>query len=396
MRRYIQRAIEQELLVSASSFPVVIVTGARQTGKSTLLKHLFPNHKYVTLDYPNIRNLALNDPELFLDNYGENLIIDEIQYAPDLLQYIKIRVDENRDKTGVYLLTGSQYFPLMAGVSESLAGRVSVHNLLGMSIEELGLTRDSLDAGTTFNYIFSGFYPDPLLHGVRVSDFYGSYLQTYLERDIRSLMAVHDLSVFSTFMEILAARAGSVLNLNEVSRDCGVSFSTAKRWLSLLESTQIVYLLRPFFKNVSKRVVKSPKLYFYDTGLLAYILRYQSSETLLSGAAAGNIFENFVIIEFIKQKANHAVNAEFYYYRDSNGNEVDVVIEQEGGYSLVELKMAKTLKDRFAQGLRTAASVIAGSSLYLLSFDTKNIPMAGDVKAMFWQDFVPQIGKSPQ
>ncbi len=388
MNRYIHRAIEPELLASASSFPVVIVTGARQTGKSTLLKHLFPKHKYITLDYPVIRNLAQNDPELFLDNYGNNLIIDEIQYAPELLQYIKIRVDERRDINGRYLLTGSQYFPLMAGVSESLAGRVAVHSLLGMSLEELGLASDSLDINSTFEYIFRGFYPDPLLHDLNIANYYGSYLQTYLERDIRSLLAVHDLSLFNSFLELLAARAGSVLNLNEISRDCGVGFTTAKKWLSLLESTQIVYLLRPYFKNISKRVIKSSKLYFYDTGLLAYILRYQTSQTLLSGPMAGNIFENFFIMELLKQKNNHGVNAELYYYRDSNKNEVDVVIEHNGTHSLIELKMAKTLKDKFANTLRKVSSLFPSSELYLLSFDKKNIPMHGDVRSMFWYDFM--------
>lgn len=388
MKQYVHRAIEQDILASADNFPVVVVTGARQTGKSTLLKHLFPKYKYITLDYPNIRNLAQNDPELFLDNYGVNLIIDEIQYAPELLQYIKIRVDENREQNGQYLLTGSQYFPLMAGVSESLAGRVAVHTLLGMSIEELGLTQESLDVNSVFELIFTGFYPDPLVHNVKILNFYGSYLQTYLERDIRSLLAVHDLSLFNSFLEILAARVGSVLNLNEISRDCGVSFSTVKKWLSLLESTQIVYLLRPYFKNVSKRVIKSPKLYFYDTGLLAFILRYQSSPTLLSGPMAGNFFENFVIMELLKQKANHGINEELYYYRDSNKNEVDVVIEHNGMHSLIELKMAKTLKDKFVQMLRKISLVIPDSELYLLSFDTKNIPMGGDVKAMFWYDYL--------
>jgi predicted AAA+ superfamily ATPase len=373
---------------SAADFPVVIVTGARQTGKSTLLRHLFPNHKYITLDYPDIRSLAQNDPELFLDNYGKNIIIDEIQYAPQLLQYIKIRVDEDRAGNGAYLLTGSQYFPLMAGVAESLAGRASVHNLLGMSLDELAVKRESLDAITTFEYILTGFYPDPLVHSVGISDFYGSYLQTYLERDIRSLMAVHDLSLFNTFLEILAARVGAVLNLNEVARDCGISFSTAKRWLSLLESTSVVYLLRPFFRNISKRAVKSPKLYFYDTGLLAHILRYQSAETLMNGAIAGSIFENFVILELMKYKLNHSINAEFYFYRDSNGNEVDLMVEHGGKKHLIELKMAKTPRERFVRVLQRISAIIPESIPHLASFNTRNVPVNG-VKHLFWYD-LPQ------
>jgi len=388
MKKYIHRAIERELLDSARDFPVVILTGARQTGKSTLLKHIFPEYKYVTLDYPNIRNSAKNDPELFLDHYGSELIIDEIQYAPELLEYIKIRIDEHREQNGRYLLTGSQYFPLMSGVSESLAGRAAIHTLLGFSIEELDLSRNELDLQAVFGLIFKGFYPEPLIHNVKLTNFYGSYLQTYLERDIRSLMAVHNLSLFNNFLELLAARAGSILNLNEIAGDCGISFSTAKRWLSLLESTQIVYLLRPYFKNISKRVVKSPKLYFFDTGLLAYILRYQSSQTLCSGPMAGNLFENFIVMELLKRNTNHSINAELYFYRDSNKNEVDVVIERDGGHKLLEVKMAKTMKTKFSHSLKRIAPLISGSESFLLSFDTNNIPVDKNIESMFWYDFV--------
>ena len=387
MKKYIPRAIERELVASIGSFPVVILTGARQTGKSTLLTHLFPDYEYVTLDYPNLRVAAKNDPEMFLDHYGSRTIIDEIQYAPELLEYIKIKVDEHRELNGQYLLTGSQYFPLMSGVSESLAGRVAIHSLFGLSLEELTLRKEQLNVQYTFDLIFKGFYPEPAIHNVKESTFYGSYLQTYLERDIRSLLAVHDLSLFNNYIELLASRVGSVLNLNEIAKECGISFSTAKKWLSLLESTQIVYLLRPYFKNISKRVIKSPKLYFYDTGLLAFILRYQSSQTLSAGPMAGNLFENLVVLEFLKNNMNHGFNAELYYYRDSNKNEIDLVLEYDGKHKLIELKMAKTIKEKFMGTLRKVLPVIPNSEAFLLSFDTKNVPIGRDVKSMFWYDF---------
>ncbi len=388
MKKYIHRTIEKVIVESAKDFPVVVLTGARQTGKSTLLKHLFPNYKYITLDYPDIRSIAKNDPEMFLDHYGNMIIIDEIQYAPELLEYIKIKVDEDRQINGLYILTGSQYFPLMAGVVESLAGRASVHTLLGISTEELKLVSRNLDVNKTFDLIFKGFYPEPAIHGVNHRTFYASYLQTYLERDIRNLLAVQNLSLFNNFLELLAARVGSILNLNEIAGDCGISFTTAKKWLSLLESTQIVYLLRPYFKNITKRVVKSSKLYFYDTGLLAHILRYQSSETLCYGPSAGNIFENLVIIELLKKKANYLINAELYYYRDSNKNEVDIIIESNGTNQMVEVKMAKTVKGKFTKTLEKTANLIPGSSLYLISFDTKNIPVSREVTSLFWLDFI--------
>jgi uncharacterized protein len=388
MKKYKNRTIEKVIINSVNDFPVVILTGARQTGKSTLLKHLFPNYKYVTLDYPNIRSIAKNDPEMFLDNYGDVIIIDEIQYAPELLEYIKIKVDEDRSKNGKYILTGSQYFPLMAGVSESLAGRASIHSLLGFSLQELDSVSEQLNVKAVFDLIFKGFYPDSAIHNVKITSFYASYLQTYLERDIRNLLAVQNLSLFNSFLELLAARVGSVLNLNEIAGSCGISFSTAKKWLSLLESTQIVYLLRPFFKNITKRVIKSPKLYFYDTGLLAYLLRYQSSETLQYGPLSGSVFENFIVLELLKKKINYQINAELYYYRDSNKNEIDIIIESNGTYQLVEVKMAKTIKRKFTKTLEKMNNVIPGSSLYLVSFDTKNIPVSREVSSLFWYDFI--------
>ena len=391
MKKYINRTIEEDILRSVKQFPVIMLTGARQTGKSTLLKHLFKDYTYITLDYPDIRKFAKRDPALFFEKYGNHLIIDEIQYVPELLQYIKIMVDNNRDKNGLFILTGSQHFSLMHGLSESLAGRVAIHNLLGISLGELKVSSEDLDVNTTFDLIFRGFYPETAVHNVKTSLFYSSYLQTYLERDIKQLLAVHDLSLFHDFLELLAARVGSVLNLNEIARECGISFPTVKKWTSLLETTQIIYLLRPYYKNISKRVIKSPKLYFLDTGLLANILRYQTPETLRSGPLNGNFFENLIISEILKKRFNQCNNYELYYFRDSNKNEVDLIIEHDGMLELIEIKLAKTIKYKFIEVLQKISKIIPYSRPVLISFDRNNVPLAKDVASLFWYDFIREF-----
>ncbi len=341
-RKYIQRLLETELKAAVQEFPVVLVTGPRQAGKSTMLRHLFADMNYVTLDDPFQRKLALEDPNLFLEEAGDAVVIDEIQYAPELLPYIKMLVDADRSLTGRFVLTGSQFFPLMKDVGETLAGRVAVCELLPFSWNEACASRSG-GVADTFETLWTGFYPDPLVHGVNRERYYASYLQTYIERDIRQLMAVQDLGLFQNFIELLAARAGNMLNLNSVSKQCGVSFPTAKRWLSLLESTRIVYLLRPFHGNVAKRIVKSPKLYFTDTGLLAYLLRYPDATTMRKGPMAGSFFENFIVIEALKHKLNHNLNVELFHYRDSNQNEIDLIIECAGSRQLIETKLSKTI-----------------------------------------------------
>jgi len=257
MNYYIPRAIEKKIIHASRQFPVIGVTGPRQTGKSTLLRHLFPDADYISLDDPVLRGKAISDPALFIGDLPDGTIIDEIQYAPELLSHVKIRVDNNRRKTGMFFFTGSQVFNLMSGISESLSGRIALFELLGFSGEELPKLRKPMGLPALFEILHAGLYPDPAVHGVDSDIFFSSYLQTYLERDIRQIRSVHDLAVFQRFLELLAARAGSLLNVTELARDCGISHTVARQWISLLESTRILYLLRPFFPNVSKRVVKT-------------------------------------------------------------------------------------------------------------------------------------------
>ena len=284
-RLYINRQIEPQILEAASQFPVVVITGPRKSGKSTLLHYLFEDHNYLTFDDPMLRKSCLEDPALFLETLRVPVILDEIQYVPEILPYIKMAVDKNRHLTGQYLLTGSQAFPLIKGLTESLAGRAAVFELYSFNLPEYREGEKSIT--DLFNRIFNGTYPDTLIHKVNRSFFYSSYLQTYLERDLRQVQNIADLSLFQHFLELLAGRAAKLINFSEIARDLGVSSTTVKRWISLLENFRIIYLLRPFYKNLDKRIIKSPKEYFPDPGILCYLLKYPDPAPLISGPAGG-------------------------------------------------------------------------------------------------------------
>ena len=384
-KKYVKRITEKELQQAAKEFPILVLTGPRQTGKSTLLKTIFNDYKYQTLDDPTIREIAIKDPLSFLSG-KEKLIIDEIQYLPSLLPYIKMEVDKDRSKNGRFLLTGSQYFPLMAGLTESLAGRVAIFELLGFSTEEI-FNKDILsDIDSCFKIIYKGTFPEIVVHNINYNRFYSSYLQTYLERDIRQISSIHDLNLFQTFLELLAARVGSLLNLSEISKECGISHSTAQKWLSLLETTRIVYLLRPYYKNISKRVIKSPKLYFADTGLLSYILRFQSPKNLEKSSYSGAFFENFVILEFLKYKLNHNKNYELYFFRDSHHNEIDLIIDQGQTFNLVEIKKTATIKPIHFKQIKNSRDLFKNSRSYIVSFSHSNYEF-DNIKSILWSNW---------
>lgn len=380
--RYLAREIESEIKRAAREFPVVVLTGPRQTGKSTLLGKLFPRHRVAPLDDRLTQKTALEDPDLFFENFPPPVLIDEIQHVPQLLPLIKMRADEHRRHCGRFILTGSQVFPLMSGIAESLAGRAALFELLGFSWKELG--NQLVSAGACFDRIFKGFYPDPAVHGVSPKNFYGAYIKTYLERDIRQIQSVQDLALFHGFLELLAARTASLLNLNEISKECGISHTTARQWLSLLESTRIVYLLRPYHKNISKRVVKSPKLYFTDTGLLAHLLKYPDSRTLEAGPMGGAFFENMIVLELLKAKFNRNSPAELYFFRDSNHNEVDLIIESGKGLVLAEIKTARSLRTEFADTMTRVMKNFNVHSAHVISMAPDEIRLTRLVSARHW------------
>lgn len=383
--KYINRAIEPQIIQAAKQFPVIALTGPRQTGKSTLLQKLFSSYTYITLDDPSLRRAAITDPGLFIENLQLPVIIDEIQYAPQLLPFIKITVDRARDKNGLFILTGSQMFPLMAGISESLAGRIALFELLGFSWEELSpLPKTSL---ACYGQLLKGFYPVPSSQKIDVSRYYASYISTYLERDIRQIQNVQDISVFQLFLQLVAARAGQLLNIAEISKECGVSTVTVKRWVSLLESTRIIYLLRPYFKNITKRVVKSPKLYFTDTGLLAYLLKYPTPETLMAGPQSGAFFENMIIMEALKHKFNHGAQYEMYFYQDSHHNETDLILDYGLKVVLAEMKATKNITPKLAAFSKNTP--FQDAVAYVVSFADNEIALTKQVKAIPWQNFNP-------
>ncbi|MBN2659142.1 MAG: ATP-binding protein [Spirochaetales bacterium] len=362
---YISRKSEAQLQRASEQFPILVLTGPRQTGKSTLLKNIFGDFEYVTFDDPLLRGRAKEDPVLFLENYPSPCILDEIQYVPELLPYLKMAVDEDRNRNGQYVLTGSQIFPLMKGLTESLAGRAAIFELYGISLEEQPLEENTLSL--LFDRIYRGSYPDPLIHKVDRNLFYSSYMQTYLERDIRQIQNVQDLSLFQNFLEMLAARAGNVVNFSEISRDLGVSQPTVKRWISLLENSRIIYLLRPFYKNINKRVIKAPKLYFSDTGLLSYLLRYPDSNTLSAGPMNGAVLENFLIMELVKHKTCRNSPEELYFYRDNNGNEIDLVINYGYRQILCEIKMNKTIGKKHYSHMERLSPLFSDPRLFVIS-----------------------------
>ncbi|HOX23535.1 MAG TPA: ATP-binding protein [Elusimicrobiales bacterium] len=381
--KYIHRAIEKRIKRIAKQFPAIAITGPRQTGKSTLLKTLFPKHAYITLDDPEVRLSAKRDPGLFVENLNLPVILDEIQYAPELLPYIKIIIDRDRSKNGRFLLTGSQMFPLMAGLSESLAGRIALFELLGFTWGELPSIPKT--AKECYARMSRGFYPVPAVQRVETQAYYASYITTYLERDIRQIQNVPDIATFQSFLQLLAARAGQLLNLAEVAKECGISPQTAKRWLSLLETTRIVYMLRPYFRNMTKRLVKTPKLYFTDTGLLAYLLKYPSAETIMAGPQSGAFFENMVIIEALKQKFNYGLQYEMYFYQDSNRNETDLLLDFGQRFVLVEIKSTKNITSKLADFVRHVP--FKDRPAYVVSFSEHELGLTRDVKAIPWQNF---------
>ena len=354
---YIKRTLENVIIETSQHFKVLLVTGARQVGKSTLLKMCDSNRNYVTLDNPNIREMALKEPELFLDRYSPPVIIDEIQYAPNLLSYIKIRVDNSNDNGG-YWLTGSQQFNMMKNVSESLAGRVGIINLMGFSLSELlhktsqesflpvldyiecaRKNTKSYNLKDLYQIIWRGSYPAVIADkDINWETFYSSYLQTYLERDIRDLTAVSNEMTFLTFIKVVASRTGQMINYSDIANEVGVSVPTVKSWLSLLVSSGIVYMLQPYFNNINKRLVKTPKVYFADTGLCSYLTGWNSAEVLETGAMSGAIFETFVVTEIIKSYKHNGKTPKIYYYRDRDKREIDVIIEQNGKLYPVEIK----------------------------------------------------------
>jgi predicted AAA+ superfamily ATPase len=354
---YYERTLHQVIRKATNSFPVVLLTGPRQVGKTTLFEKCAENERtMVSLDDIVIRNLAKNEPDLFLQQYKPPVLIDEVQYAPELFPYIKMIVDKEK-KEGLFWLTGSQPFQLMKNVTESLAGRVAVLEMQGLTQAEkfkretqpflpdtiTADKREMMDINQLYTLIFTGSFPK-LVARTEVDRelFFSSYLKTYIERDIRLLKNIEDEHIFLQFIRLVAARTAQLLNFKDISNSLDITEKTVKAWISLLETSGLIYLLKPYYKNLSNRQLKTPKLYFLDTGLCAYLCSWKSVETLQTGAMSGAIFETYVVSEILKSYWNAGKDPNIYFYRDKEKNEIDLLIEQDGSLYPVEIK--KTAK----------------------------------------------------
>jgi predicted AAA+ superfamily ATPase len=342
-----KRLIEKELIKAAQAYPVVTITGPRQAGKTTLVQEIFPDKDYVNLEAPDIRAFVESDPRGFLQHYPKGAIIDEIQRAPELLSYIQVDVDQQK-QTGRFILTGSHQIALHEAVSQSLAGRTAILHLLPLSIPELTLANVNL---TLDEYLLNGFFPRIYTHQLNPTQAYRNYLQTYIERDIRQMQNVKDLKVFQNFLKLCAGRIGCVLNKESLGNDLGISGTTITQWLSLLEASFIIFQLSPYFENFGKRVIKSPKIYFTDVGLATYLLGIENIHQLKRDPLRGALVENLVILELMKGRLNKGLEPQLYYYRDNHQNEVDIIFRQSNQLIPIEIKAAQTFNPAFLKGL---------------------------------------------
>lgn len=350
----IERNIENKLTHLASKFPIVTLTGIRQCGKSTLLRNCFDDYRYVSLEDIDIRQMAQSDPRGFLQNFPSKTIIDEAQYAPELFSYLQTRVDEVND-TGMYILSGSHNFLLLESVSQSLAGRTAVLRLAPLSVSEL--TKAKKLPATINEWLFTGGFPRIYDKEIAPTDYFPSYIQTYIERDVRMLKNIGNLSAFTMFIKLCAARIGQLLNIQSIATECGITVNTANSWLSILETSFVVFLLKPYYRNFNKRLVKTPKLYFFDTGLAASLLGMTNSEQIGLHYMRGELFENMVIVEKAKSYYANGLEPQMYFWRDSNQNEVDLLTENGTELHAYEIKSSATMNNDHFKGLKRFAAV---------------------------------------
>jgi hypothetical protein len=395
--KYTNRDLEPVLTSLLKQFPVIAITGPRQSGKSTLLKHaLSASYRYFSFDDPAIRETATHDPRLFLENAGEKIILDEIQYVPQLLSYIKILVDENRHKNGRYVLTGSQQFSLIKNLADSLAGRIALLELLPFSVAEKKKTLSGKSFSGAKQYFIDaclkGSFPQLVTStSVDRSFWYSSYIQTYLERDVRSVHNIGNLMDFQKFLTVLASRCGQVLNLSSISVDIGASVNTLKRWLSILEASRIIFLLPPYYNNFGKRVTKNPKLYFMDCGLVCHLLSIKDKEYLLRGPMAGPLFENFCIQEVIKNFFGRGIRPNIYFVRMRQELEVDMLIEKDSALFPVEFKLSRTPRREMAVQMERLKDIFPKWNLKtgnILSLSEDTAPLTENVWVLSFDDFM--------
>lgn len=344
---YIKRKIESTILEAAKYFPVITVTGPRQSGKTTMLKHIFPHLHYYSLEDLDTRSFAMEDPVRFLHLHEDGMILDEVHNYPELLSYIQGIVDEQPHKK--FVLSGSSNFALLKKVSQSLAGRSGVFELMPLSFEEVKGQIEYVDDADQL--LYQGLYPAVCSCKNIPKFLYPSYVKTYLERDVRDLLNVKDMRLFNMFLKLCAGRIGSVFNASEIAGEIGVSSKTIQAWVSILQASYVVYLLPPYFENSRKRLTKSPKMYFCDTGLACTLLGIESAEQLAFDKMRGHLFENLIVVELLKRRLNEGKESNLYFYRDSNQNEVDILVNNGSSLDAIEVKSAMTYNPSFEKAL---------------------------------------------
>lgn len=359
----LQRIAAKKLKQLATKFKAVAVTGARQSGKTTLVKQVFKGKPYVSLENPDMRNFALEDPKGFLANYPKGAILDEVQRVPELFSYLQEVLDNSKTK-GLFILSGSNNFLLQQSISQSLAGRVGYLQLLPFSIQEL--SKAKLLPESDDQLMLKGFYP-PIYHQkIPPTDWCPNYIRTYIEKDVRQIKNISDLIVFERFVKLLAGRSGQELNNSALSVETGVDVKTIQSWIGILESSFIIYLLKPHYKNFNKTIVKRPKLYFYDTALVCYLLGIRSATHLKTHPLRGAIFEGMVVTELIKNRSNKGQPINLFYWRDKTGHEIDILVDDENRLLPIEIKSGKTVSSEFFKNIEYWSSISGSKTSFLL------------------------------
>jgi hypothetical protein len=376
-KMYIKRSIDSAIREAVKVFPVVAVTGPRQSGKTTLVKKLFPEKPYFNLEFPDISEAIESDPRAFFNKLSNGAVIDEVQRFPELLRYIQGIVDEQQ-QPGLFIITGSNQFLLLEKITESLAGRVALFKLMPFSLSEIKELSTNI---STDELILKGMYP--AIHAKQFPAYqtYQNYYETYLERDLRKLLNVKDLSTFKKFVRLCAGRTGQILNASSLSNETGISSHTVKSWLSILEASFILFLLNPWHDNISKRLIKSPKIYFYDTGLASFLLGIENTNQLSRDPLRGSLFESMIISEFFKKRFNKGLDARYFFLRDNHGNEVDLLIPEGNEKKGVEIKSSQTFHKEFFKGLKYLKSIYPESNTKnMLIYDGKDMDNISDIE----------------
>ena len=379
----IPREITPKVLELSQKFPVITITGPRQSGKTTLIKNIFPDYRYFNLENPIERNFALEDPQNFLAQ-GKKLIIDEIQRVPELFSYIQVMVDEDEDLR--FIISGSQNFTLNEKISQTLAGRVAKFALLPLSLQELKNTPYFFEDYREF--FIAGFYPRIYAHQINPLDWYPNYIETYVERDISSLLNLENKDRFVNFLSSCAANIGNVVNYTNLANSVGISPNTAKSWLSILRQSYLIYTLQPYSVNIKKQLRKSPKLYFYDLGILAYFLGIRNIADYQKHYLKGQIFENFIISEMMKKNFNQYTHQRFFYLRDKEGHEVDLVYKSKDKLNLVEIKSAQSYQRGMSKNLLYYKSLLNIKTEAVLLYDGKAKQKRSDFTLSPWQEWL--------